>query len=173
MVPAGDPAPSTAELREHLTETLPAYMVPASYAVIAEIPLTGNGKADRPALLAVTPQATSATAYTAPREPFETVIADLFTELTGTERVSAHDDFFCIGGHSLLALRLRARLHSELSVDLELSEVFDDPTVEGLAAKVIRQILAWADAAEAAELLDPSASIGESGTRTKGGQLWA
>lgn len=162
VVPAGDPAPSTAGLREHLAGTLPAYMVPASYAVIARIPLTGNGKADRSALLAVAPQAIYATAYTAPREPFETVIAGLFTELTGTERVSAHDDFFCIGGHSLLALRLRARLHSELGVDLALSEVFDDPTVEGLTAKVIRQILAWAVAAEAAELLDPSAAISES-----------
>ncbi len=152
IVPAGDVSeggpPSHAELRDHLGRALPAYMVPSSYALIDAIPLTANGKADRNALAAVVPQAVRPAEYVAPRDSFEMAVADLFTELTGAERVSAHDGFFEIGGHSLLALRLRARVHRDFGVDLPLGQVFEDPTVAGLAAKIVRQITEWADAAE-------------------------
>jgi amino acid adenylation domain-containing protein len=157
IVPEGT-APSHAALREHLGRALPAAMVPASYAFVAAIPLTANGKADRNALRAVVPQAARSADYVEPRDSIEVAIAGLFAELTGAERISAHDDFFEVGGHSLLALRLRARVYRDLGVDLPLSQVFEDPTVAGLASKVVRQITEWADAAQAAELLDPSAA---------------
>jgi amino acid adenylation domain-containing protein len=149
IVPEGT-APSPGALREHLGQLLPAYMMPASYAFVEAMPLTANGKADRNALRVIVPQADRSADYVEPRDSFEAAVADLFAELTGTERVSADDGFFEIGGHSLLALRLRARLHRDFGVDLPLSQVFDDPTVAGLAAKIVKQITEWADAAAAA-----------------------
>ncbi len=157
VVPEGSP-PSHAVLREHLGQALPAHMVPASYAFLAAIPLTGNGKADRNALRAIVPQAGRSADYVEPSNSIEAAVAALFAELTGAEKVSAYDDFFEIGGHSLLALRLRARVHRDLGVDLPLSQVFDDPTVAGVAGKVVRQITEWADAAQAGDWLDPPAS---------------
>jgi amino acid adenylation domain-containing protein len=149
VVPEGS-APANAELREHLGRVLPAYMVPASYAFVEGIPLTANGKADRNALRAITPEAVRAAEYVEPRDDVEAAVARLFAQLTGVERVSARDDFFEIGGHSLLALRLRARLVGEFGIDMPLREIFEDPTVEGVAGKIVGQIMRWVDAAETA-----------------------
>ncbi len=147
-VVAGNQVPTSTELREHLGHALPAYMVPTSYAFVEHIPLTANGKADRNALRAITAVPVRAALFVEPRDDVEIAVASLFTELTDAEKISIYDDFFQIGGHSLLALRLRAALVSKFGIDLPLSEIFEEPTVEAVADKIIRQVLQCVDAAE-------------------------
>ena len=104
--------PSTAELRQHLAQSLPDYMVPSAFVVLPALPLTPNGKLDRKAL--PEPDAlANTTTYRAPRSSHEVLLCRLFSELTATETVGLDDSFFAIGGHSLLAMRLIARLRQE------------------------------------------------------------
>ncbi|MGW0853449.1 amino acid adenylation domain-containing protein, partial [Streptomyces sp. NPDC002624] len=129
--PAPGAVPQTEELRAHLRERLPEYMVPSAIVVLDALPLTPNGKLDRRAL--PEPDA-AATAGRAPRTPEEHVLAGLFAEVLGVPRVGAADDFFDLGGHSLLATRLVARVRTTLNVELALPTLFRTPTVAGLAA---------------------------------------
>ncbi|MDC8975916.1 AMP-binding enzyme, partial [Mycobacterium marinum] len=104
----GNAGIDTAWLRDRLSEVLPAYMVPAAFMVIDELPLTVNGKLDRRALPAPD-YTTSAQAYVAPQGPVEETLASLYAQiLGGSDRVSAADSFFDLGGDSLSAMRLIA-----------------------------------------------------------------
>ncbi|PYS76408.1 MAG: non-ribosomal peptide synthetase, partial [Acidobacteria bacterium] len=98
-------APAAAELRRHLEELLPAYMVPSSFVELAHLPLTENGKVDRAALEAFAP-AYATTEYVAPQNAEQEVMAGIWSGLLGVERVGIFDDFFELGGHSLLSVRL-------------------------------------------------------------------
>ncbi|HEY4587776.1 MAG TPA: amino acid adenylation domain-containing protein, partial [Thermoanaerobaculia bacterium] len=129
----GDAAPET--LRAGLRDRLPDYMVPAAFVVLAAFPLIANGKVDRRALPAPEHQRAEGT-YLAPRTPVEEVLAGLWAELLGLERAGADDDFFDLGGHSLLATRVKSRLRGAFGVELSLRELFENPTVAGLAARV-------------------------------------
>ena len=118
-------------LRAQLQSLLPDYMVPAAYVRLDAWPLTGNGKLDRKAL----PAPDGATmlagrAYVAPRTPIEEVLAAMCAELLGVERVGVHDNFFDLGGHSLMAMRLIAAIRDTFGISLPLKQFFENPTVE-------------------------------------------
>ncbi|MFB4309160.1 amino acid adenylation domain-containing protein [Actinomadura sp. GTD37] len=122
------------ELRAHIRESLPESMVPAAVVVLDEMPLTPNGKVDVKALpkprLAIAP----ATAYRAPSGPAEEAVAAVFAELLGADRIGADDDFFALGGNSLIAMRVVSRVRRALDVELPVRALFEAPTVAGLAA---------------------------------------
>ena len=124
------PAPET--LRAALADSLPDHMVPRAFVTIEALPLTPNGKLDRRAL--PMPKATAGLAYRAPRSAHEDLLCRLFADLTGAEPVGIDDSFFALGGSSLSAMRLLARLRAETGVELPLRSLFAQPTPAALAA---------------------------------------
>ncbi|HEY4181355.1 MAG TPA: non-ribosomal peptide synthase/polyketide synthase [Kofleriaceae bacterium] len=131
------PPPSTASIREHLRQTLPPYMVPGSFVFLDALPKKPNGKLDRDALPAPDWDA-DADAFVAPRGPEEEAIAGIWCEVLQRPRVSVRDDFFALGGHSLLAVQVTSRVRALFDVQLAIQRFFEAPTVEGMAAEVIR-----------------------------------
>ncbi|WP_063127846.1 non-ribosomal peptide synthetase [Nocardia fusca] len=122
-------------LREQVAEFLPEYMVPEALVVVEELPLTPHGKLDRDAL--PVPAVAGRAPYTAPADRVETVVAGVFADLLGVERVGAADDFFALGGNSLTATRAVARINEALSAELVVRVLFEAPTVAALAARVV------------------------------------
>ncbi len=116
-------------IREELKKKLPAYMVPQHVVVVSQFPLTPSGKIDRRAL----PAPESASQARAPETELEQRVADEFAELLGMTKIGIDDDFFAFGGHSLLALRLAARLRALSGVDLPVRVVFQSATVKSLS----------------------------------------
>ena len=129
------------ELRKFLLSRLPSYMIPARISTVDSLPLTHNGKIDREALRAFdsSHQAIAAT-YEAPGTPVEEVLVEIWQDLLNVERIGRHDDFFMLGGHSLLGTRLIARLKEGLKIELELRLLFEHPTLAALSV-VIQEIL--------------------------------
>ncbi|MFF0612267.1 non-ribosomal peptide synthase/polyketide synthase [Nocardia tengchongensis] len=133
LVPAAGAAPSAAELKAALAQRLPVYMVPAAFILLDSFPVGGSGKLDRRALPA---PAAVATAFRATTGPEERIVAEVFASLLGIERAGADDDFFALGGNSLIATQLVARLGQAAGVRIPLRAVFEDATVAGLAARI-------------------------------------
>jgi amino acid adenylation domain-containing protein len=121
---------TSSELRHAIAQQLPVSMIPAAFVLLAEIPLLPNGKIDRAAL--PEPEAEAET-YVAPRDEVETLIAGVWADVLDRERVSVHDDFFALGGDSLTATQVMARLFDVFHVDLGLRSLFEASTVAGLA----------------------------------------
>ena len=120
-------------LREQLSARLPHYMIPAAFIRLEALPLDPNGKLDRKALPAPGHAAFASQAYEAPQGESETVLARIWSELLGVERVGRHDSFFALGGHSLLTVKLVSRLRAKLAVDVPRGAVFTQPTLAGFA----------------------------------------
>ena len=142
--PAAGGTALAAELRGLLAGRLPAYMVPSAFVTLEALPLTATGKVDRRALPA--PDLAADDVTEAPRDQVEELVADLWKDVLGIERVGRDDDFFACGGHSLRATQLASRLKQAFDVDLPLKAVFEDPTVARLAARV-RRLLGAEEAA--------------------------
>ncbi|MCP4661435.1 MAG: amino acid adenylation domain-containing protein, partial [bacterium] len=139
VVAAADAEIDHTELRGLLTGKLPEYMVPSAFALLDALPSTPSGKVARSALPAPeTVRLAGQRGYVAPRDPLELALAQLWQELLGVDRVGVHDDFFALGGHSLMAVRLMAAIRARIGHDLPLQVLFRGPTVEGLAA-ILRQ----------------------------------
>ncbi|HEX6038829.1 non-ribosomal peptide synthetase [Longimicrobium sp.] len=121
------------DLRDHLRARLPDPMVPSVFVPVDEMPLTPSGKLDRRAGPAPAP-APAAEAYVAPRTPLEAELAALWGELLGVERVGRDQGFFQLGGHSLLMLRMQARIRERMGRQVRVVDLFRYPTVASLAA---------------------------------------
>src|ERR1700730_6566047 len=134
VVPAAGHAPDATMLRQHLARTLPDYMVPAAFVVLDALPLTPSGKLDRNALPA--PDQQPVTEYTPPRTETEKVLAGLWAETFGLERVGIHDNFFDLGGHSLLVTHLISKIRAAFEVELPLGTLFEVSTIAGLAERL-------------------------------------
>ena len=132
-----------AEMRAALAERLPAYMVPAAVVVIDALPLTVNGKLDTRALPA--PEYTDGDRYRAPANAVEEVLAGIYAQVLGLERVGVDDSFFELGGDSLSAMRVVAAINTGLDADLSVRALFEAPTVAQLAPRIERSS-GWAGA---------------------------
>ena len=125
-----------AVLRADLARVLPSYLLPAAFVPLDELPLSRAGKVDRKALPA--PDfTTTADADDGPRTPQEDVLCTMFADVLGLPKVGVHDNFFALGGHSLLVTKLISRIRSTLGADVSVAALFDAPTVAQTAAMVV------------------------------------
>jgi amino acid adenylation domain-containing protein len=137
VVTQPETAPGVTELRDHLRRSLPEYMQPAAFVMVDKLPLTPNGKIDRRALPA--PDGTRpelGEVFVAPRTPAEERLAAIWAEVLRLERVGVHDNFFNLGGNSLLGTQITARVRDRFRVELTLRSLFEAPTLAGLAAVI-------------------------------------
>ncbi|HLO02229.1 MAG TPA: amino acid adenylation domain-containing protein [Symbiobacteriaceae bacterium] len=127
--------PPANDLHNFLQETLPAYMVPSTFVPIPAMPMTANGKVDRRALqlLDVQEEADPSGRIDA-RDPVELRLQTIFREVLSRDQIGMTDDFFHLGGHSLLGVKLMTRIHEEFGHKLPLATLFKGGTVERLAS---------------------------------------
>ncbi|HKR50295.1 MAG TPA: non-ribosomal peptide synthase/polyketide synthase [Pseudonocardiaceae bacterium] len=132
---------TTTELRAFLRASLPEYMVPAAIVSLEALPLNANGKLDRRALPAPEWGAGATTEYVAPRTDIEHTLADIWADVLGVQRVGVTDNFFALGGDSILSIQVMSRVRVTFQVELSPRVLFVDPTVAGLAAAVTECVL--------------------------------
>jgi amino acid adenylation domain-containing protein len=133
----------SSDLRQFLKQKLPAYMIPATYAVLDSMPLTPNGKVDRRLLPQIDTEGEDLTVNCVePRNDIEEVLAKIWAKVLGKQQVSIYDNFFELGGHSLLATQLISRIRDALQVELPVSNLFEAPTVASLAKYI--ETVRWA-----------------------------
>ncbi|MEU2309391.1 non-ribosomal peptide synthetase [Streptomyces misionensis] len=123
------------ELRDRCRRSLPSYMVPTWFVALESLPLTSNGKLDRRRL--PTPETTETDSYVPPRNEVEQVMADVWCQVLGVERVGIHDNFFDLGGHSLQIMRITNRLR-ESGIEITARHVMQHQTVAGMAEVIDR-----------------------------------
>lgn len=134
LVPNQEKALDLQELRSFLKERLPDYMVPALFVSLDSLPLTDNGKVDRKALPSPESSRMDAkTEYVAPRSKLEQSIATIWQEVLKIEKVGLMDNFFDLGGHSLLMAQVHGQLREKLGLDLQLIKLLEHPTISSLA----------------------------------------
>lgn len=124
-------------LRSHLAAKLPEYMVPGAFVRLEELPLTVNGKLDRKALPAPDMDSYGAGEYEEPQGETESRLAEIWAEVLKVGRVGRHDNFFDLGGHSLLVIRVASRLRQTFSLDLTIRDLFNHPILSLLAQRII------------------------------------
>ena len=141
--------------RIFLKQKLPDYMIPSAFVILDELPLTPNGKIDRLALPAPDQlQPHRESAFTPPRTSFEKLLAEMWGQILGLDAIGVHDDFFELGGHSMLAIQLVAWVRRDFGVELAVREVFEEPTISGLAINILKKKAAQDDDGNMAELLE-------------------
>ena len=156
FVPAAKAQPTHTELRNFIATRLPEYMVPAIFVKLEALPLNPSGKVDRTGLPAPNAENTLRdSSFVAPRTPIEERLAAMLALLLDLDRVGVEDNFFLLGGHSLLGTQLIARVRDAFGVELSLRTLFDAPTVSKLSAQIEALLLAKLEAMseEEAQLL--------------------
>jgi amino acid adenylation domain-containing protein len=146
IVPKTPPAPTTSAFYRFLSERLPEYMIPAAFVILEKIPLLPNGKTNRKALLKPgnsRPELDNP--YVAPTTPTEEALAAIWSQVIGIEKVGVHDHFMELGGDSLRAGQVMARIIDTFGVDLPLRLMFDSSTVAQIAAAIEQQSIPAAD----------------------------
>lgn len=156
------------DLRDYLLQRLPEYMIPAEYVALESLPITANGKVDRAALPSPHTHRLRDEAYVEPRTPVEEELVSILAPLLKIDRVGVNDNFFLLGGHSLLGTQLIARVSEAFGVDLTLLKLFDNPTVAAMSAEIENLILAKLSADHSPGLSSSSQPPAEfSGARTR------
>lgn len=130
---AGENELTISELREHLLKELPEYMVPSYFVQLEKMPLTANGKIDRKALPEPEGNINTGIEYEAPIGEFEEKLALIWQDILGIKKIGRNDNFFMLGGHSLKATSLVARIHKEFNIDMPLKEIFKAPIIAEIA----------------------------------------
>jgi amino acid adenylation domain-containing protein len=154
VVPAEQGLLEEEQLRRALKSSLPPFMVPSTFVLLGELPVTPNGKLDRAAL--PTPDGLRPRLerpYAPPETPVQETLTSVWREVLGVDRVGVDDDFFNLGGHSMLAVKMVARVRDALGLELALAQVFERPTIRELSGSVTRQMLGEVPDDELAELL--------------------
>jgi aryl carrier-like protein len=149
------PGPDADELRRHLAPKLPEYMLPAAYVCLEKLPLSANGKLDRKALPSPDAGAYVTREYQAPQGETETALAAIWADVLKLDRVGCNDNFFEIGGHSLLAMQLINRIRVTLGADVQLRDIFAANTIKDMATVLsamtgLNEVLSNAAAGQAA-----------------------
>jgi amino acid adenylation domain-containing protein len=138
---AGELAPSVEELRKYLRESLPEYMIPSAIVVVDEWPLSPNGKLDRAKLPAPEAFAYAVRSYEAPQGGMEEIVAAIWREILQADQVGRHDNFFALGGHSLRAVQVVARLRAYMEIDVPLRMLFERPTLTAFAGAIVERFI--------------------------------
>jgi len=161
------------DLRDLVTRALPDYMVPAIFVQLDRIPVTANGKLDKAALPAPTDKnQLRRDNYVAPRTELEGVVEGILSPILGLAQVSIHDNFFLLGGHSLMGAQVISKVRDIFDVELNLRNVFECPTVAKLAARIESSLIARLEAMSEDEVYQAlrataSADIGTGGPPAK------
>jgi amino acid adenylation domain-containing protein len=139
VVPKQNSGSVVSTLRQFLQQRLPAHLIPAFFVEVDDIPLTRSGKVDRQALAKKNGMVARAeSAYVVPSRHTERVIATIWQEILGVQKVGIHDNFFDLGGHSLLMIRIHGMLERQLERELAMIDLFEHPTISALAQHLSR-----------------------------------
>jgi amino acid adenylation domain-containing protein len=139
IVVANDQKSDSGELQAFLKRQLPSYMVPSAFEIVERFPLTPAGKIDRKALQKIPARQKVTKLHVPPRTTTERVLAEIWREILGVDSVGAQDDFFDLGGHSMMIVQLIYRVNAARNVRLGVPDLFRNPTVEQLAAVIDSQ----------------------------------
>ena len=143
-----------ASLRSHLSDRLPEHMVPAAFVRLDALPLTVHGKVDREVLPAPELSHGASDVFRAPTGPVEEILAGIWEEVLSVDRIGADDDFFALGGHSLLVTQVMSRVREQLGIELPLRRLFEAPTVASLARGLAEDLRSDASPAPAMVRVD-------------------
>ena len=139
VVPNKQPAPTVSALRQAIVKNVATYMVPSAFVILDALPLTADGKVDLRALPApIRARSELESAFVPPRTPVEEALAAIWTEVLGIDQTGIHDNFFDLGGSSLLATRIVSRVINRFRVQLPVQSLFDASTVADMAAVITR-----------------------------------
>jgi acyl carrier protein len=134
VVPVPGQRPQDSDFRHFLKQTLPNYMIPSVFVLLEALPLMPNGKVDRRALLALDQSVPDGEVLPVdPRTPIEQHLRDFWQQVIGVEQVGVYDDFFELGGNSLLATQIISRIREAFQVNLSIGDFFKEPKIASLA----------------------------------------
>ena len=154
FIPAGGSNPTVSMLRRALAELLPDYMIPSTFVIIDALPLTPSGKIDRLAL----PEPDMArpeqdVPFTAPRTPVEENLAEIWSDVLGLHEVGVYDDFFDLGGNSLLATQIVSRALTTFQTKVALRSLFQSPTIADMAVILVQNMAKKLESADIEKIL--------------------